>query len=66
MINCVLFVSQSFGEDMKLSDKRMTSERCAHLSLVAIAHGLEEAWISFFPVLPLMYAGQYMPTISKK
>ena len=57
---------QSFGEDMKVTDKRMSTKRCAHLCLVAIAHGLEEAWITFFPVLPLMYAGQYMPTLSKK
>lgn len=44
----------------------MTSERCAFLSLVAIAHKLEEAWICFFPVLPLMYISQYLPTIGKR
>ena len=44
----------------------MTSERCAFLSFVAIAHKLEEAWICFFPVLPLMYISQYLPTIGKR
>ena len=57
---------QQFGEDMKASDKRMTSERCAHLSFVAIVNQLEEAWLCFFPALPLIYFGQYMPTIGKR
>ena len=57
---------QEFGEDMKASDKRMTSERCAHLSFVAIVNQLEEAWLCFFPALPLIYVGQYMPTIGKR
>ena len=51
---------------MRPTDKRMTSERCAFLSFVAIAHKLEEAWICFFPVLPLMYISQYLPTIGKR
>ena len=51
---------------MKSTDKRMTAERCARLSLVAVANGLEEAWIAFFPVLPMLYFSQYMPTVSKK
>ena len=51
---------------MKASDKRMTSERCAHLSFVAIVNQLEEAWLCFFPALPLIYFGQYMPTIGKR
>ena len=61
--SCLL---QQFGEDMKASDKRMTSERCAHLSFVAIVNQLEEAWLCFFPALPLIYFGQYMPTIGKR
>ncbi len=51
---------------MRPTDKRMTSERCGFLSLVAIAHKLEEAWICFFPVLPLMYISQYFPTTGKR
>ena len=57
---------QAFNENMKAGDKRMTAERCGYLSLVAIAHKLEEAWICFFPVLPLMYISQYLPTIGKR
>lgn len=54
-----------FGESMTAADKRMTAERCAQLSLVAIANSLAESWICFKPVLPLMYASQYMPAVSK-
>merc|ERR1719431_2444530 len=56
---------QSFGESMKATDRRMTAERCAELSLVAIVNKLPESWICFRPVLPLMYASQYLPGISK-
>lgn len=51
---------------MSATDKRMTAERCARLSLVAIANDLPEAWITFFPILPLMYFNQYMPSFSKR
>jgi len=54
-----------YGESMSAADKRMTAERCATLSLVAIANSLAESWICFKPVLPFMYALQYMPAISK-
>lgn len=57
---------ESFGGSMAPSDKRMTAERCARLSLVAIAHKLPESWICFFPVLPLLYFSQYLPSISKQ
>jgi len=56
---------EKFGESMQPTDKRMTAERCAELSLVAIANKLPESWMCFKPVLPLMYASQYMPTLSK-
>ena len=39
--------------------------RCAELSLVSIVNKLPESWICFRPVLPLMYASQYLPGISK-
>ncbi len=57
---------QSFSGSMSSTDKRMTAERCARLSLVAIAHGIEEAWIAIFPVVPIQYANQYFPALSKK
>jgi len=57
--------NESYGEDMGKGDKRMTAERCAELSLVAIANKIGESWICFAPVLPMMYASQYMPALSK-
>ncbi|XP_028247735.1 dehydrogenase/reductase SDR family member 7-like [Glycine soja] len=45
------------------SEKRVPSERCAELTIIAATHGLKEAWISYQPVLTVMYLVQYMPTI---
>nr|ACU19184.1 unknown [Glycine max] len=45
------------------SEKRVPSERCAELTIIAATHGLKEAWISYQPVLAVMYLVQYMPTI---
>ncbi|CAL4981359.1 unnamed protein product [Urochloa decumbens] len=45
------------------SEKRVSVERCAELTIVAATHGLKEAWISYQPVLTVMYLMQYMPTI---
>jgi len=45
------------------SEKRVSAERCAELTIVAASHGLKEAWISYHPVLLVMYLVQYMPTI---
>ncbi|KAK9293297.1 hypothetical protein L1049_021289 [Liquidambar formosana] len=45
------------------SEKRVSSERCAELTIIAASHGLKEVWISYQPVLAVMYLVQYMPTI---
>uniref|UniRef100_A0A7C9DRU4 Ketoreductase domain-containing protein n=1 Tax=Opuntia streptacantha TaxID=393608 RepID=A0A7C9DRU4_OPUST len=45
------------------SEKRLSAERCAELIIIAASHGLKEAWISYQPVLAVMYLVQYMPTI---
>ncbi|XP_028061300.1 dehydrogenase/reductase SDR family member 7-like isoform X4 [Camellia sinensis] len=45
------------------SEKRVSSERCAELTIIAATHGLKEVWISYQPVLAVMYLVQYMPTI---
>lgn len=45
------------------SEKRVPSERCAELTIIAATHGLKEAWISYQPVLAVMYLVQYLPTI---
>ncbi|KAJ3671524.1 hypothetical protein LUZ60_007603 [Juncus effusus] len=44
-------------------EKRVSVERCAELIIIAATHGLNEAWISYHPVLFVMYLVQYMPTI---
>jgi dehydrogenase/reductase SDR family protein 7 len=49
----------------EFSENRMTSERCAYLSLVALANRLNEAWLSKFPALPGVYAGVYLPVLSE-
>ncbi|KAG6404718.1 hypothetical protein SASPL_136971 [Salvia splendens] len=45
------------------SEKRVSSERCAELTIIAASHGLKEAWISYQPVLAVMYLVQYAPTV---
>ncbi|GFO13183.1 dehydrogenase/reductase sdr family member [Plakobranchus ocellatus] len=42
--------------------KRMSTERCAYLSCVAIANRMFESWISENPALLLMYFYQWFPT----
>ncbi|XP_077228367.1 uncharacterized protein LOC143861315 [Tasmannia lanceolata] len=53
----------SSSEQSASSGKRVTSERCADLTIIAATHGLKEVWISNQPVLAVMYLVQYMPTI---
>ncbi|KAF7805281.1 dehydrogenase/reductase SDR family member 7 [Senna tora] len=58
--------SNSYGEktsEKGSSEKRVPSERCAELTIIAATHGLKEAWISYQPVLAVMYLVQYLPTI---
>ncbi|XP_027184982.1 dehydrogenase/reductase SDR family member 7 isoform X1 [Coffea eugenioides] len=45
------------------AERRVSSERCAELTTIAASHGLKEAWISYQPVLAVMYLVQYVPTI---
>lgn len=51
------------SENKGSPEKRVSSERCAELTIVAASHGLKEVWISNQPVLAVMYLVQYMPTI---
>lgn len=57
---------KSLGENVSIQDKRMSIDRCAHLSAVAIANSLDEVWIAQQPVLIGYYLSQYMPSISRK
>ncbi|KAL6527069.1 hypothetical protein OROGR_016159 [Orobanche gracilis] len=53
----------STSEQKGSSEKRVSAERCAELTIIAASHGLKEAWISHQPVLAVMYLVQYMPTV---
>jgi len=55
-----------YGQEHLATDKRMSSERCAHLCAVAIANKLDEAWIALKPVLLIYYASQYLPSITRR
>ena len=46
---------------MKAGEKRMSTDRCAHLCAVAIANKLDEVWISLQPILAGLYVAQYLP-----
>lgn len=51
------------SEQAKPSEKRVSSERCAELTIIAASNRLKEAWISHQPVLGVMYLVQYVPSI---
>ncbi|KAG8390729.1 hypothetical protein BUALT_Bualt01G0113700 [Buddleja alternifolia] len=56
--------SEASTSDQKGStEKRVSSERCAELTIIAASHSLKEAWISYQPVLAVMYLVQYMPSV---
>lgn len=44
----------------------MSTERCAHLSCVAIANKLKESWMGKFPIIPVVYFSVYYPVLSFK
>lgn len=44
----------------------MSTERCAHLSCVAIANKLRESWMAKFPIIPIVYFSVYYPVLSYK
>ncbi|XP_010549768.1 PREDICTED: dehydrogenase/reductase SDR family member 7 [Tarenaya hassleriana] len=51
------------SENKKSPERRVSAERCAELTIIAASHNLKEAWISYQPVLPVMYLVQYMPSV---
>lgn len=48
----------------KQTDKRLPARRCAELIVRAGAHDLMEAWISYQPILLLLYVMQYLPALA--
>uniref|UniRef100_A0A7N0UKX7 Ketoreductase domain-containing protein n=1 Tax=Kalanchoe fedtschenkoi TaxID=63787 RepID=A0A7N0UKX7_KALFE len=56
--------SNDSGTGKKVSsEKRVSSERCAELTIIAATNSLKEVWISYQPVLAVMYLVQYMPSL---
>ncbi|KAH9492895.1 Dehydrogenase/reductase SDR member 7 [Bulinus truncatus] len=53
------------GREMDSSEKRMSTERCAYLSCVAIANKMYEVWISQQPILLLTYLFIFFPDFGK-
>lgn len=53
---------KSATRKLQVSERRMPVSRCAELIVVAATHGLKEAWISYHPVLFLLYLTQYLPS----
>ncbi|XP_061351195.1 uncharacterized protein LOC133296263 isoform X2 [Gastrolobium bilobum] len=56
-------IETSKNSEVNVSSERLSSERCAELTIIAATHGLKEVWISNQPVLLVMYLVQYMPSI---
>lgn len=54
---------QSSGNTKVLSERRLPVSRCAELIIIAATHGLKEAWISYHPILFLLYVTQYLPSV---
>ncbi|XP_026526043.1 dehydrogenase/reductase SDR family member 7 [Notechis scutatus] len=51
-------VNQNVGDQ----SHKMTTHRCARLTLVSIANDVKEAWVSDHPYLAICYTWQYFPT----
>ena len=43
----------------------MSTDRCAHLMAVGMAHNLDEVWITKTPPLLMLYLNQYLPNLYK-
>ncbi|XP_034289417.1 dehydrogenase/reductase SDR family member 7 [Pantherophis guttatus] len=50
------------NENVGDQSHKMTTERCARLTLVSMANDVKEAWISDHPYLAVCYLWQYAPT----
>ncbi|NP_001155449.1 dehydrogenase-like isoform X1 [Acyrthosiphon pisum] len=59
-------LGEKYGLTHSPTDNRMSTERCAHLSCVAIANKLKESWMAKFPFILILYCTIYYPVISYK
>ncbi|RZF40449.1 hypothetical protein LSTR_LSTR013911 [Laodelphax striatellus] len=57
---------EKFGQKVSATDRRMSAERCATLSAIAIANKLDEVWMALFPVLHFTYIVVNWPYLTSK
>ncbi|KAH9507208.1 Dehydrogenase/reductase SDR member 7 [Bulinus truncatus] len=57
--------NEKLGRAMSKTEKRMSTEVCAHYIVVAIANRLYEVWIAQQPWLWLLYTQQYVPDLGR-
>lgn len=55
-------MNQNYDKD----DRRLTAERCAHLTLIAIGNKLEECWMALPPIVLFIYLSAYQPFLFAK
>ncbi|XP_074292371.1 uncharacterized protein LOC141619243 [Silene latifolia] len=51
------------SKQARSTERRLPSERCVELTIIAASHNLKEVWISYQPILAVMYLVQYMPSV---
>ncbi|KAH9492896.1 Dehydrogenase/reductase SDR member 7 [Bulinus truncatus] len=56
---------ESLGPDSDIFKEKMSTERCAYLSCVAIANRMYEVWITQQPILLMTYILIYLPDFGK-
>ncbi|CAD5123147.1 DgyrCDS11517 [Dimorphilus gyrociliatus] len=54
---------KEFGGEDPNAKKKMSTERCAKLMVVAVANKIGESWITKQPILLVTYIGQYIPVL---
>jgi dehydrogenase/reductase SDR family protein 7 len=56
---------QKYNQPVQAGDRRMTTDRCAHLYAVALANNIGLCWSGIFPINWISYIGLYYPNIKR-
>ncbi|OXA62629.1 Dehydrogenase/reductase SDR family member 7 [Folsomia candida] len=59
-------LGQVVDQEYTSGDRRMTADRCAYLSLIAIGNRLEETWVALSPIVLFTYLAAYQPYLFSK
>ncbi|XP_055880431.1 dehydrogenase/reductase SDR family member 7-like isoform X3 [Biomphalaria glabrata] len=57
--------NEKLGRAMSRTEKRMTTDLCAHYIVTALANKLYEVWIAQQPWLAILYIQQYIPDLGR-